>query len=289
MEIENNIHLCCVAPRRRLPAQREGQMPLLEVRSPQPAPPTSRTRHYFLGAPFDTIAQDAAIDLVSNSESLDRFRYIVTPNVDHVVRLNGDRLLAPYYDDAWMSLCDSKPISTLSHAVALDLPLVTGSDLTARIFKTVIRPGDRITLIAANSMVSEQMETMFPGVRFRSLVPPPNVLKDPAGLQACVDFVAAEPARFVFIAIGSPQSEKIAYALAQRPEACGVGLCIGASLEFLLGAKARAPIWMRQLGLEWAHRLASDPRRLWRRYVFAVGPLLHLFARELFSRHHQRQ
>src|SRR3712207_8728266 len=44
-------------------------------------------------------------------------------------------------------------------------------------------------------------------------------------------------------------------------------LCVGAAFDFLSGAKRQAPRWMRRLGLEWAHRLASEPRRLWRRYL----------------------
>lgn len=263
-------------------------MPALEISPVRSAASPRGARHYFLGAPFDDIAQDRALDLVRASGDQSKFRYVVTPNVDHVVRLNGNRMLAPYYDDAWMSLCDSKPISALSHAVALDLPVVTGSDLTARMFKTVIREGDRVTLIAANPVIARDMELAFPAVRFRSFVPPQNVQNDPVALKACVDFAAAEPARFVFIAIGSPQSEKIAHALSQRPEACGVGLCIGASLEFLVGAKKRAPSWMRHAGLEWSHRLASDPKRLWRRYLLAVAPLAHLFYKELVSRAHHR-
>ncbi len=51
---------------------------------------------------------------------------------------------------------------------------------------------------------------------------------------------------------------------------------MGASLEFMLGLKQRAPQWMRGLGLEWLHRLVSEPRRLWRRYVLAVVPLAGL-------------
>jgi exopolysaccharide biosynthesis WecB/TagA/CpsF family protein len=263
-------------------------MTALEIPPSSPAYAADRPRHHFLGAPFDGIAQDTAIDLVTSSESLTRFRYVVTPNVDHVVRLNGNRLIAQYYEDAWMSLCDSKPISALAHAVSLDLPLVTGSDLTARLFKTVIKDGDLVTLIAADSGIVRDVEFAYPTIRFRSLVPPKGVLNDPTALQTCVDFVAAEAARFVFIAIGSPQSEKIAHALAQRPDARGVGLCVGASLEFLVGTKKRAPFWMRRAGLEWAHRLASDPKRLWRRYVFAVAPLAQLFVKELVSRQHRR-
>jgi exopolysaccharide biosynthesis WecB/TagA/CpsF family protein len=259
-------------------------MAILDYSLTRNVPVSRGHRHYFLGAPFDNIGQDAAVRLVTDSDGSTKFRYIVTPNVDHVVRLSGNRQLAAYYDEAWMSLCDSKPISTLSHAVSLGLPLVTGSDLTARLFKTVIKDGDLITLIAAHPQIVSDLESAYPGIRFRSMVPPSGVLHNPHALQACVDFVAAEKARFVFIAIGSPQSEKIAHALAQRPDACGVGLCIGASLEFLVGAQKRAPLWMRRAGMEWAHRLASDPKRLWRRYAFAVAPLTQLFVKELVIR-----
>lgn len=259
-------------------------MPVLDSPPARATLASRRNRHYFLGAPFDHIGQDTAVKLVTETDRATGFRYIVTPNVDHVVRLNGNRKLAPYYDEAWMSLCDSKPISTLSHAVSLSLPLVTGSDLTAQLFKTVIKDGDLITLIAANAQIVHDMEGAYPSIRFRSMVPPSGVLHHASALQECVDFAAAEQARFVFIAIGAPQSEKIAHALSQRPDARGIGLCVGASLEFLVGSKKRAPLWMRRVGIEWAHRLASDPKRLWRRYAFAVAPLTQLFVKELVTR-----
>lgn len=243
-----------------------------------------QARRHFLGAPFDELGQDAVVQLVESAESRSKFRYVVTPNVDHVVRLSSNQTLAPYYDDAWMSLCDSRPIAALAQTLSLNLPLVTGSDLTARLFQSVIKAGDVVTLIAGDPGIVRDMEAAYPSVHFRSYVPPKGVMQNPAALEACVDFAAAEAARFVFIAIGSPQSEKIAHALAQRPDACGIGLCIGASLEFLVGSKARAPQWMRKYGLEWAHRLGTDPRRLWRRYAFAVAPLAQLFLRELLSR-----
>jgi N-acetylglucosaminyldiphosphoundecaprenol N-acetyl-beta-D-mannosaminyltransferase len=46
-----------------------------------------------------------------------------------------------------------------------------------------------------------------------------------------------------------------------------VTLCIGATIDFLAGEKRRAPLWMRRVGLEWLHRVASEPRRLARRYA----------------------
>ncbi|WEX74943.1 WecB/TagA/CpsF family glycosyltransferase [Sinorhizobium numidicum] len=248
----------------------------------------ARRRHYFLGAPFDCIAKKTVVDLVNNCGSDARFRYVVTPNVDHVVRLNKNTMLAPCYDHAWLSLCDSQPIARLAKILSLDLPLVTGSDLTAVLFSSVIQNGDRITLIAANATIVRALELAYPGVCFRGLVPPDAVGSDPAALEDCVDFAIREGARFIFIAIGSPQSEKIAHAMLTHPEAQGIGFCVGASLEFLIGSKKRAPAWMRRAGIEWLHRLASDPKRLWRRYVFAIVPLIRLFAGEVARRHYPR-
>lgn len=249
-----------------------------------------KQRRHFLGAPFDNLTEDKVIGLIRENEAATQFRYLVTPNVDHVVRLKKNRELYKYYEAAWLSLCDSRPITGLAYLRSSRLPLVTGSDLTATLFASVIRNGDLVTLIAANEDIFHAMEAAFPNVRFRAIIPPQGVLNNRAALDACIDFVVREESRFVFIAIGSPQSEKIAYELSLHPEAHGVGFCVGASLEFLVGARKRAPRWMRLVSLEWLHRLMLDPRRMWRRYLGAVIPLGGLFFEELFpTRPHRGQ
>jgi N-acetylglucosaminyldiphosphoundecaprenol N-acetyl-beta-D-mannosaminyltransferase len=248
-------------------------------------------RRQFLGAPFDYLTEQAVIELIANSESTTPFRYLVTPNVDHLVRLKKDRELYKYYEAAWMSLCDSRPITGLAYLRAARLPLVTGSDLTAVMFSSVINSGDTITLIAANEDIFHGMQETYPHVNFRAIIPPHGVLNNPKALAECVEFCVREQSRFVFIAIGSPQSEIIAYELAHHPEARGIGFCVGASLEFLVGAKKRAPMWMRRASLEWLHRLLLDPKRMWRRYFGAAIPLMGLFIAELlpFRRRRGRQ
>lgn len=259
-------------------------MTVIDVPSPDLGSIDHEGRRHFMGALFDCITADAVIALLHQAEPQMPFRYIVTPNVDHVVRLQGNNEVRHYYSRAWLSLCDSRPISGLAWLLRFRLPVVTGSDLTAGIFRTVLRDGDPVTLIAASDGVVRDLRAAYPKVRFRAHLPPQGVLHNAEALRACVEFAAGAEARFVFIAIGSPQSEKIAYELSLRPDAKGIGLCIGASLEFLVGTKKRAPVWMRQSGLEWLHRLASDPKRLWRRYVYAVLPLARLFSHELFGR-----
>ncbi|MFN3616165.1 MAG: WecB/TagA/CpsF family glycosyltransferase, partial [Rubrimonas sp.] len=98
--------------------------------------------------------------------------------------------------------------------------------------------------------------------------------------ETTVTAVEASGAQVTLLAVGSPQQELLAAALAENGRAGGVGLCIGAGLEFLVGAKKRAPDFMQRMGLEWAFRLMSEPRRLWRRYLVDGIRIFPIFVAE---------
>jgi exopolysaccharide biosynthesis WecB/TagA/CpsF family protein len=109
--------------------------------------------------------------------------------------------------------------------------------------------------------------------------PPMGVLNNPAAMQACVEFVLAHPARFIFLAIGSPQQEIVAHRVHLTGRATGLGLCVGSGIRFLTGSERRAPRALRGSGLEWAFRLAQDPSRMWRRYLLHAPRIFPLAAR----------
>jgi N-acetylglucosaminyldiphosphoundecaprenol N-acetyl-beta-D-mannosaminyltransferase len=102
----------------------------------------------------------------------------------------------------------------------------------------------------------------------------------PDAFDAAVAFVRANPARFVFLAVGSPRQEYLAAAIGARGGATGTGLCVGASLEFLAGARIRAPRFISRMGLEWLFRLATNPRRLFRRYLINSPVVIALLLRQ---------
>jgi len=239
-----------------------------------------KTRQNFLNAPFDQFDLAETATIIGRTRAEESFRYVVTPNADHVVRLNRDTWLRPAYDAAWLTLCDSKPIWAFARMRSRALGYVTGSDLTVELFRSAIQQGDRIALIVSSEDVVKDLRAAYPQLDFRAHIPPMGLVANPAAQRACIDFVVESGARIVFLAVGAPQSELLAYRLSRHPAARGVGLCVGASLEFLVGAKKRAPIWVRKCGMEWLHRLMTDPKRLWRRYVYGTLPLLALFARE---------
>lgn len=233
----------------------------------------------FLGFRFSGFDLDAALDAVSVRATLDLpFAYVVTPNVDHVVGLHREPGRLALYDSAWLTLNDSRVLQSLAARVGLALPHAAGADLVERMFDTVISPHEPITIIGgdADSIAELKRRYGLTGVRWHRA--PMNLRNRPRAIVEAAAFAAAQPSRFTFICVGAPQQEMIAYAIAQRGDARGVGLCVGAALDFLSGRTRRAPHWMRTLGLEWLHRLLREPRRLWKRYLVTGPKVFSLFA-----------
>jgi exopolysaccharide biosynthesis WecB/TagA/CpsF family protein len=195
------------------------------------------------------------------------YGYMVTPNVDHVVRAHGEPELRDLYDEADLCLCDSRILRLLARLSGIKLPLVPGSDLAATLFADVIAPGDRIAVIGATTASVDRLRARFPEVDIVHHEPPMGLRDNPKARRSAAAFLAASKPRFAFIAVGSPQQEMIAREARELPGATGIALCVGAGLEFLTGEQKRAPRALQNVGLEWAHRLATNPRRLWRRYL----------------------
>jgi exopolysaccharide biosynthesis WecB/TagA/CpsF family protein len=101
-------------------------------------------------------------------------------------------------------------------------------------------------------------------------------IKSEHEVQKCVNFAVKTRAPLIFLAVGMPQQEILARHIVDHPEARGVGLCVGASIDFLTGKERRAPVWLQKVGLEWLHRLLRDPRRLAARYLIECPRILYL-------------
>jgi N-acetylglucosaminyldiphosphoundecaprenol N-acetyl-beta-D-mannosaminyltransferase len=206
---------------------------------------------------------------VASAFGHDRFGFVVTPNVDHLIRYYDDPGFRSHYQAATYVLMDSRFTCRLVRLLrGVKLPLCTGSDLTATLFSSVIRPADRILLIGGTAEQAATISAKYGLQQLHHLNPPMGFIRDPAALEQCLNFIEQlSPFRFCFLAVGSPQQERVAHALQQRGRARGLALCIGASLNFITGAERRAPLWMQHGGLEWLYRLLQSPRRLARRYL----------------------
>jgi exopolysaccharide biosynthesis WecB/TagA/CpsF family protein len=235
-----------------------------------------------LGLSFDDLDTDAMLARLAARPPDAPFAYLVTPNADHLVRLARDPgRYAPLYRGAAWRLLDSRVVARLARGMGLAVPpVVPGSDLTARLLAEVARPGDRIAMLGGGAATADALRQRF---GLRDLLhhdPPMGFDADPAALERAVAFVAGARARFTFLCVGSPRQEIVARAVMARPGAAGTALCVGASLLFLSGEERRAPRPVQKAGLEWAWRLAQDPRRLARRYLVDSPEVIRLLWRE---------
>lgn len=234
----------------------------------------------YLGLAFDPRTIDEIIVSLT-SLPLSPCVTVVTPNVDHIVRLHRAKdvdsaSLWPAYRDASLRLCDSRIVARLARLNGVVLSVVPGSDLTKRLF-ACIPFGETVAVIGGDLQTADELAALRSDIVLVQHVPPMQMLLNPAAMDAATAFIVEAGARFTFLAVGSPQQELLAMHVRASPGAQGVILCIGAGIEFLTGRIQRAPVWVQRASIEWLHRLLSNPRRMWRRYL-VEGPRIFRLA-----------
>lgn len=148
---------------------------------------------------------------------------------------------------------------------------VTGTDQTQRVLARAARDGVRVGFYGASpetlKRLVERMSERYPGLQVvYSYSPPYRPLTPEEDDQITRDIVQSG-AQLVFVGIGCPKQERWSYE--HRGKIPAVFLAVGAAFDWLAGDRQRAPAWVQTLGLEWLHRLLSEPRRLWKRYLVA--------------------
>lgn len=200
-------------------------------------------------------------------------RYVVTPNVDHAVLLTQHQGLRKSYAGAAMVLADGAPIVAASWLLGRPLPeRVAGSDLVPSLLRAASKRSSplRVFLLGAGPGVADRaaaaIHRQYAGVDVVGThCPPLGFEHNAAENKAALDAVATASPDVLIVGLGAPKQE-LWVEQHQHELTAKVALCAGATIDFLAGAKQRSPKWMQRLGLEWLHRLSTEPRRLAGRY-----------------------
>lgn len=179
---------------------------------------------------------------------------------------------------AAMNLPDGKPLAWLSRWGTPSLVQVRGHDLFQAVMDAGRARGLRHYLLGSTeetlARLQNALERRYPGVQIVGSSSPPFRALGPAELAAQDATIAAAAPHVVWVGLGTPKQDFEARRLAHSLALTTVA--VGAAFDFAAGTKAEAPAWMTRVGLEWLHRLATEPRRLWKRYL--VGNAVFLAA-----------
>lgn len=206
---------------------------------------------------------------------------VFTLNLDHLVKLRRSSAFREAYANADIVTADGAPVAWLARMQDPAIERATGADLLVPLMHSAAEAHLPVFMFGTSPDVmaraGQDLAQRADGVLdiVGTLAPSANF--DPEGTEAddAIERIRASGARLVIVALGAPKQELFA----ARARRAGVGagfICIGAALDFVAGVQVRAPQLMRDNGLEWIWRLATNPRRLARRYAECAGLFLHL-------------
>jgi N-acetylglucosaminyldiphosphoundecaprenol N-acetyl-beta-D-mannosaminyltransferase len=235
------------------------------------------------GTGIDRITEGEVVAVVREALAAGRGGRIITPNIDIVRRARSRERVRAHLDDADLVVADGMPLVWASRLSGMPLPeRVAGSSLIWSLSAGLGRDGRSVCVIGGLPATAEQpdgaaraariLADRSPGLRIAAtLCPERGFEKDPQTYaEFCTAVAEAEP-DLVFVGLGFPKQEKVITRLrGHLPRTWFIGC--GAAVNFVAGDVGRAPRWMQRTGLEWAHRLSTEPRRLAGRYLRHDAP-----------------
>jgi N-acetylglucosaminyldiphosphoundecaprenol N-acetyl-beta-D-mannosaminyltransferase len=240
------------------------------------------SRVHFLGAPLDPVTIDEAIERVDQAVATRRPALNASLNAAKLVRIQTDSELRESIELCDLVTADGVPVVWAARALGHPVPgRVNGTDLMEILFAHAAQRGYSVYLLGSEpgilSRARAEIELRYPAIRIAGTQ---HGFFSPSEEPAVVERIAAARPDILFVALGTPQKELFQ---ARHRDELGVPFTmgVGGSFDVLAGARRRAPRWAQRTGLEWAFRLAQEPRRLAGRYVVGNSRFVYLVGREV--------
>lgn len=242
--------------------------------------------------PLTANVLNISIDNVTVETLLARFNegILVTPNIDHLMKLQKDQSFYDCYRQASFTVCDSRIIFLLSKILfprnALQAQ-ITGSDFFPAFCDYHSRKNDdtQIFLLGGTDTSVVQAKQKI-NTRTNSEIvtgaysPPFGFEQSTEENQKIIDLINKSRANVLAIGVGAPKQEKWICAHRNKMPHVKMYMAIGATIEFESGNLTRAPRWMSRLGVEWLYRLGQEPKRLAKRYLLEDMPFFLLILKQ---------
>lgn len=197
-------------------------------------------------------------------------RYVTLCNVHSVVTASQDPEFRTVVAHADLALPDGAPVAwVMRHSGHPHQQRINGPDLTWRYLEAAEKVGQSVYFYGGSEetlvKLHARIKSSFPRLKVAGMVSPPFRELTATEDQAYIDQINQSGAHVLFVGLGCPKQE--IWMAQHRGKINAVMLGVGAAFDYHAGTIQRAPAWMQKMGLEWFHRLCSEPRRLAKRYA----------------------
>ncbi|MBT9311479.1 WecB/TagA/CpsF family glycosyltransferase [Leptothoe kymatousa] len=243
---------------------------------------------------------DVEIDNLSKDELLAHLDaeggVVVTPNVDHLMKLQHDQEFKEVYSAADFRVCDSKIL--MYAAKFLGTPIkdkISGSDLLPWFCEhNKNNPDVKIFMLGAAPGVAKLAQQRINASIGREIIvdahsPSFGFEKSTEECDAIIKLISESEANVLVVGVGAPKQEKWIVKHRDQLPSIKTFLAVGAAIDFEAGHKPRSPQFVTDLGLEWLYRTMSEPKRLWRRYLIEDMPFFGLVFQQWLAARRQRK
>lgn len=239
-----------------------------------------------VGTPISLTSYGEVLELL-DARPADRATVVAICNVHSVMTARKEPQVARALAEADLATPDGMPLVWALRKLARpEQTRVYGPDLMRAALPHGVERGWRHYLYGATPdtlhRLQQACEELAPGVRIVGAHAPPFRPETAEERAAVLAHIRASGADLVWVGVGMPKQELWMHEVA--PALPGVALLgVGAAFDLLSGVVPQAPAWLQDRGLEWAFRLAQEPRRLWRRYLVNNPQFVVALARQMVA------
>ena len=249
-----------------------------------PGPGAAPASRQILGMRVDATSYEETVDTVVERARSRSGGMVCVATVHMVMEAHADAAFQAIVNSAERVTPDGVPLVAALRRLGLpDAQRVYGPSLMPRVCERAEALGLRVGFYGGTPEVLAAMSCAllerYPRLDIGFAEAPPFRPLTAAEDAAVSEAIEAAEVKILFVGLGCPKQERWMAAHRARLDCTLLG--VGAAFDFIAGVKRQAPSWMQRRGLEWLFRLATEPRRLWRRYLIGNPLFLYHFARQL--------
>ena len=227
---------------------------------------------------------DAAMRTILERTLLDEPGYVCAANVHVVMEAHDDPKVADAVNSAFMVTSDGMPLVWALRLLGLkEAQRVYGPTLTRFLCAEAANLSIPVGFYGSEPAIVERMITnlleLYPGLNVVYRYSPPFRKLSPEEDSVIVEEINRSGARLLFVGLGCPKQEL--WMAEHKDSITAIMLGVGAAFDFIAGNKPQAPAWPQNIGLEWLFRLVTEPKRLWRRYLYHNPRFVYHFMKQL--------